>query len=201
MNLSFPRSAPLTLTHTPTRQAHMISMIPATPRQTGRQPPSPTTLTCLTRVTIWHPQYAHYDPPLLLITLSGYDCCPAPTDDTTPRFGVSHALALDACPIIAGNKDEFLSTTADGQNPVEQNEAVLTLSDCYYCLNDANASRPYPIVTTFEAWSFPTTIPEHWKVFQSPDRPTMGPSSVITTLVMFRDKACVLTGSVESECR
>ena len=84
-----------------------------------------------------------------------------PTDGTPPCFGVSHALALDACHIIAGNKDGMLSTTADGQHPVEQNEAVLTLSDYYYCLNEVNASRPYPLVTTFQPWSFPTTIPEH----------------------------------------
>ena len=140
-------------------------------------------------------------PPLPLITLGGYDCCPAATDGTPARFGVSHALALDACRIIAGNKDGILFTTADGQHPVEQNESVLTLFDYYYCLNDVHDSHPYPIVTTFEAWSFPTTIPEYWKVFQSPDRPTMGSSLVMTTLVMFRDKACVLTGSIEDECR
>ena len=99
----------------------------------------------------------HHDPPLSLITLSGYDRCPSTTDGTPPCFGVSHALALYACRIIAGNKDGI----ADGQHPVEQNQSVLTLSNYSYCLNDANASRPYPIITTFEAWSFPTTIPEH----------------------------------------
>ena len=138
-------------------------MIPAAPRHTRRQPPLPTTPTCPTRVTIWHPQYAHHDPPLPLITLSGYDRCPSTTDGTPPCFGVSHALAVDACRIIAGNKDGVLSTTADGQHPVERNEAVPTLSDYYYCLNDANASHLYPIVTTFEAWTFPTTITPHWQ--------------------------------------
>ena len=124
-------------------------MIPAVPRHTGRQPPPPTTPTCPTRVTIWHLQYAHHDPPLSLITLSGCDRCPTTTDGTAPRFGVTHALALDACRIIAGNKDRILSMTADGQHPAEQNEAVLTLSHYHYCLNDVHDSHPYPIVTTF----------------------------------------------------
>ena len=167
----------LTLTYTPTRQAHIISMIPAAPRHIGRQTPPPTTPICSTRVTIWHPEYAHHDPPLPLITLSGYDRCPTTTDGTAPCFGVSHALALDAFRIIAGNKDGIISTTADGQHPVERNEAILTSTDyCYY--------HPYPIVTTSEAWTFPTTIPEHWKTFQSSERPTTGPSSVMTSVVM-----------------
>ena len=131
---------------------------------------------CPTGITIWHPQYAHHDPPLLLITLSGYDRCPTTTDGTAPRFGVSHALALDAFRIIAGNKDGIIFATADGQRPVEWNEAILTSTDYCYCLNDVQDSHPYPIVTMSEAWSFPTTIPEHCKTFQSLERPATGSS-------------------------
>ena len=106
-----------------------------------------------TRVTIWTPQYTHHDHPSALISLSAYDLYSAvgQADETSKRFGIDHTSALDACRIISGNKDGFLSKNCKMEGRVGPNEAVLTELNYHYFLDDCTASDPYPIVTTFEA--------------------------------------------------
>ena len=147
----------------PTTPSNMIPAGPKSP-QVERNLSYPPTW-----VTIWHPQYTHHDPPLALISLSAYDICSAAgqADETSKRFGIDHTLALDACRIISGNKDGFLSESCEKEGYVGPNEAVPTKPNYYYFRDDYNASDPYPIVTTFEAWSFPDALPPHWSRFPS----------------------------------
>ena len=120
-------------------------------------------------------------------------------------WGVYHRTALDACQIIANNEHGYLSTTRDASGRVDDSETVKVLSGRKYFYIVECKSTPdtaYPIVKSFDAWTFPGTIPSHWSSVVDPveiPSPLWPTPEGFTPMhmameVMNRDKRCILTG-------
>ncbi|KAK7693676.1 hypothetical protein QCA50_003246 [Cerrena zonata] len=145
-------------------------------------------------IDIKHP---YYNPPLSLICFSAYDVDPNSTDEPR-RFGVDHRVALDACRILANNRDGFLSRVSrrnDLTARLTLDEMVLTESIYYYFLDDESAAD-YPIVNNFLAWTFPAGhIPTHWLQTRPRQSEDLRQSywTIMSDAVIYRDGRCCLT--------
>ncbi|KAH9935658.1 uncharacterized protein B0H18DRAFT_419849 [Fomitopsis serialis] len=149
----------------------------------------PATLPSSARmVTIMHPGYT---PLQDLLMLPAYDPAPAPE-----LWGCSHRLALDACRIIANNRDGFLSTTLDGRDHVPDSEPTLT-ADVYYYFLLGDHDPEYAVVSEFAAWRFPDTLPAHWLSARQDRRHLsrfFASESAMSDRVRDMDGACILSG-------
>ncbi|KAI0742729.1 hypothetical protein C8Q80DRAFT_1190492 [Daedaleopsis nitida] len=119
--------------------------------------------------------------------------------DGAGRYGCLHRLVLDACQIIANNVPGFLSPNPNGIPRVPAAELVLTDTRYYFIVE----SMPqYPIVVDFEAWQFPSVLPEHW--VDPADRPLVGDEvalyqrspSRMSDGVKELDGSCIITDTI-----
>ncbi|KAH9931355.1 uncharacterized protein B0H18DRAFT_1102817 [Fomitopsis serialis] len=172
----------------------------ATQTQPLRPAPAPLPLR-LRWITIYHPGYT---PPRMLFHFPTYDSAPA------PHFsGCSRRLVLDACRIIAGNRDGVLSTTPDHRGPgVPESETTLTADAYYYFLIDDDDPQ-YAVVCEFVAWRFPDVVPAHWLTLAlcpPPEQNIITPGfrssgTSMSAVVKLRDGECLLSGyKQESSC-
>ena len=152
---------------------------PHTPSAVSSSPPS---------VDVYHPAA----PQSLLFTLCAYDSAP------TGKWGVYYDLVLEACSIKANNKPGHISTTRGAEGRVSATTRVLEAGDYYYIVEDT--CTPYPVVPSFDAWTFPSTIPARWfDAFPANiPKPSVGTPTAYGTPamaddVMRRDKVCLLT--------
>lgn len=131
------------------------------------------------------------------LVFQAYDFTPG-----NPVPGVYHQTALDACCIIANNEAGYLSTTRNKAGKVPLSVSVLTDSLYFYIVEGKSTpDTAYPVVKTFDAWTFPSKIPRHWSDAMPPPTRTfkqITKSSMDETFmacrVMDRDAACVMSG-------
>lgn len=95
----------------------------------------------------------------MISNVAAYDFAP-----NTQVPGVSHALLIDACRVIAHNKDGYLSrdpsrtvTTAR----VREEETIVPASSRYYYFTNetSDTNTRYPVVSGFDDWAFRPVIP------------------------------------------
>ncbi|KAH6668239.1 hypothetical protein B0J14DRAFT_442569, partial [Halenospora varia] len=132
------------------------------------------------RVNIRHPGYgSSHD---LLFSLHTPDHASA---------GVHYGLVLDACAIIADNRrDGWLSVDREGNNRVGGDlDHVLSNGDYWY--NVPGYDAKWPIVTCFQDWQFPSSLPPLWQRVPKPRRPanTTAPST-FSAAILARDLFC-----------
>lgn len=138
-------------------------------------------------ITIKHPGYSPAEDLL---------CFPA-YDNTPALWGYSHLLVLDACRIIANNRDGFVSTTPHRSDRVPADEHTLAAGVYYYFLGD-DSDPPYPVNACFDTWSFPDTLPAHWRTSRAAagtTRRSYGTSeSDVSAQVQIAGDTCVISG-------
>ncbi|KAE8154257.1 hypothetical protein BDV25DRAFT_136181 [Aspergillus avenaceus] len=140
-----------------------------------------------------HPGYP--DPYNILLILPGLD---------HPEGGIYHRAALWSCGIIANNQfNSYLSEDREGHVRVTTPlDGILRKRSYYFQVQDEH-SHPYPIVPSFETWSFPHgKLPADWK-FDIPDDPShpISRQSTLAGAVLSRDLRCRLTNHIEgTEC-
>ena len=140
-------------------------------------------------ITIKHPGYALAEDLL---------CFPAYDGTSVPGlWGCSHLLVLDACRIIANNRDGFLSKTPRRSGRISTGERTLTASVYYYFLDDDRDAQ-YPVNARFDTWSFPDRLPTHWlssRAVPSTSRRNHGTSeSDVSASLQIVGDTCVLSG-------
>ncbi|EPS93925.1 hypothetical protein FOMPIDRAFT_1055533 [Fomitopsis schrenkii] len=153
-----------------------------------------TTLPTVVRtITIKHPGYT---PPHDLIRFPAYDAVHG-----TELWGCNHRFVLDACRIIANNRDGFLSTVPQRHGRVPDSDVTLAADVYFYFTLDPHETD-YPIVADFLAWRFPDALPDHWPrpALRSLQRFRVS-ESAMSTQVKSIDGACILSGfKQESSC-
>jgi hypothetical protein len=108
-------------------------------------------------IRVYHPGYAW---PLLLCVLPAYD---QTKDDA--RFGVAHRLALDACYVIADNREGYITGANGVSIDLEASTLLYPGQDYYYYVENpaSNAALQYLIVNEFEDWTPRPTLLDHWR--------------------------------------
>ncbi|PIL28685.1 hypothetical protein GSI_08729 [Ganoderma sinense ZZ0214-1] len=134
---------------------------------------------------------------------------PALSADPTGRCGLFCPLVLNACRVLTNNKAEygadFLATDIQGHNRIRIDDTPLDV-DCYYFLGplELEANRNYPIVKSFCAFIFPSSLPDDWCVIADARQrpiPVLGrapPASAMSYEVKTRDGRCVITHYCDS---
>ncbi|KAF7322375.1 hypothetical protein HMN09_00015400 [Mycena chlorophos] len=159
-----------------------------------RGPPKPVKDTSKTPsrsefVWIGHPGY---DPPALLLQLVAYE-------GPSGQRGVPLSLALDACRILADNKDGSLrveGTKVDLAGVSEDEEEFLFLSPGLYTYHAAGGEERYAICASFRAWSPPARLPARWDVMGAKAHNVSSTISDLSTFVKTSDGRCAVTGEV-----
>ncbi|KAK7038177.1 hypothetical protein R3P38DRAFT_2904837 [Favolaschia claudopus] len=141
-------------------------------------------------VVVTHPGY---EPPRVMLTLVAFQ---APSG----IYGVPFHVVLDACCIVAKNREGTLREENSATDISIENTATPILLPGFYTYHVLEGERQYPICTSFNAWSPPRQVPPHWNF------PAMGvaadaaeytsASSDISTKVKMLDGQCALTGHV-----
>lgn len=140
------------------------------------------------RIIIKHPGYSSL--PSDLLWFPAYDLDPG-----TQQMGCSHRVVLDACYVIANNRDGFLSTTPQRLGRVPDSDLMLAADVYYYFISDPETD--YPVVAEFIAWRFPDILPDHWSAAATPGlafRSDGVSDSAMSSVVKTLDGACVLSG-------
>jgi hypothetical protein len=155
-----------------------------------------------------HPGYD--DSNNVLFKLHASDTATACSRDGEPaqpsRAGLYAQFALDACAIIADNRnDGWLSTDRDpelARNNRVAATSILHARSYYFHLEGTDGSDlPYPIVPSFREWRFPhDRLPAHWAQLLSSSNTTSNapftPSNLTAALTV-RDGCCRITGHKE----
>ena len=138
-------------------------------------------------VCILHPGYSRYK------TLLQIESAPTEDDPDGPS-AIHHQTVLDACRIIAQNRDGFLSAARELSGRVALDTVWLTGANYWYFLHDAAQDERYPIVDDFLAWPFPEDVPAHWAAAHQYERPRYCPSaSGMSAAVKADDKECIVS--------
>ncbi|TEY25161.1 hypothetical protein BOTCAL_1323g00010 [Botryotinia calthae] len=149
-----------------------------------------------------HPAYYHDQN--ILFALSGWD---------NPEGGIHYGVAHNACAIFAVNRfDGWLSTSAkvgDGDKIKASWDEVLPayVKNYYFHVpynneqeneDSHNSTQPYrwPIVTNFQDWKFPDTLPDVWKRCEDTQGigSTTASQSNLSLAIQRRDSSCRITG-------
>ena len=154
------------------------------------------------------PQQVFYRQQPIFIRHPGCDlpllCFPALSTDSTGHYGVFRPLVLNACRVLTNHKadynEDFLATDRQGQSRVPIDDTPLDV-DCYYFLGppEGESHSDYPIVKTFSAFTFPSTLPDDWaRVADTLQRPCHGAdepprASSASSYVRRRDARCAVT--------
>lgn len=103
---------------------------------------------------------------------------------------------------MANNEKGYISSTPNLQGRVSDTTSVLK-AGCYYYVVPHKIDPPYPVVASFDAWSFPSKIPTRWSDALDTDipvpeltTPAVYGTSTMALRVKERDKACILTGYI-----
>ena len=159
-----------------------LHLPPLTPSAVLRNPPS---------VDIYHPAPGPERPPFFT----------SPAYDRTPdgKWGVYYDVVFEACAIKANNKPGYISTTRDAQGRVSAATRIIEPGQYYYVVPDM-MDAAYPVVPSFDAWTFPSPIPARWvDAFNAnipvPDAGTLTAfgTTAMANQVKGRDGACLLT--------
>ncbi|KAF7894340.1 hypothetical protein EAF00_007854 [Botryotinia globosa] len=150
-----------------------------------------------------HPAYNHDQN--LLFALSGWD---------NAEGGIHHGVAHNACAIFADNRfDGWLSTSdkvGEGDKVTVSWDEVLRadVKEYYFHVpydyihedeneNSPTSTQPYrwPIVTNFQDWKFPDTLPYVWKRCEDIQGTgsTTASQSNLSTAIQRRDTFCRIT--------
>ncbi|KAI5863769.1 hypothetical protein GGS23DRAFT_565265 [Durotheca rogersii] len=124
-------------------------------------------------ITFRHP---HYEVPYNVLLVVPR------TDPTEQGFGVHHGTALVACQIIGNNAFETgqLALDANGEQLVTLPHDDVLLGSAYYFIVDGpyNLENPYPVVPTFQDWTFPhNRLPASWPPASGPPMTSCGISA------------------------
>lgn len=103
-------------------------------------------------VVVHHPGYTN--PPAAILRLSAYD----QVVPLNGAFGVNHRVMLDACFVLANNKEGYLLDSQHECCALNQ-YPVLPAGSYWY---EVAANHLYPIVDDFRVWSPPSQLPDHW---------------------------------------
>ena len=104
-------------------------------------------------VSFLHPGYSDaHDDDVTFLGLNAYDW-----DATTERWDIHHRVAIEACRIASNNTDGYLSTTRDATGTVPP--AITALVERRYFYVVPTLATPYSIEGSFDAWTFPPSIP------------------------------------------
>ncbi|KAJ7230924.1 hypothetical protein B0H12DRAFT_1147224 [Mycena haematopus] len=137
-------------------------------------------------VKIYHPGYS---PPKLMLILVAFEALPG-------RHGVPFSVILDACRILANNREGTVRVRGANVDliPPDGNVASLLPPGEYtYCVTGGEAR--YAICASFRAWSPPPVVPSHWNI-PAQDGPPPSTASTYSTLVKAADGRCAVTGDV-----
>ncbi|KAE8348019.1 hypothetical protein BDV28DRAFT_144509 [Aspergillus coremiiformis] len=145
-----------------------------------------------------HPGYRY--PYNILLILPGLD---------HPNGGIYHQAALWACGIITNNEFQgwFTEDQEGHMRATTPLNGILTRRNYYFQVPGQHAGPhvidPYPIVPSFEDWSFPhEQLPAAWKFDIPREAPHPTPrQSTLAEVVLSRDVRCRLTNHIEgTEC-
>lgn len=152
-------------------------------------PQSHITSSTTKRVNFYHPAYDRKDG--LLFVLYAFDATGG---------GIHYGLAHDACAIIADNRhDGWLTATRDGERIEAHWDDILPLGNYWYHVPDKSggttiiSDAPYrwPVVTCFQDFEFPETLPDTWSRIILPESPVnTGSQSTYSSLTRARDITC-----------
>ena len=138
-------------------------------------------------VRFHHPSYDHQEPFLIL------DALDSDLENPNQR-GLLHQLALDACRIVANNENGFLSSTGDSSGRIPTATTILYEGDYWFFLLNDGLPKQYPIIDDFQAWSFPSRMPDHWTAARPTPAIRRGqPPSNVPAAVKDADQSCVVT--------
>ncbi|KAK9477693.1 hypothetical protein V1514DRAFT_320820 [Lipomyces japonicus] len=111
--------------------------------------------------------------------------------------GLHFSLLMDACAIIADNRnDGWLATDRRGLNRVKpQPENVLASGHYWHHLpRKGRRSANWPVVTCFEDWKFPSSLPSLWTRGLQPEHDAHSVAPVTSAdAVRTRDEVCRIT--------
>ena len=143
--------------------------------------------TSVRNIIVCHP---NHHPQVVL-----FFCAALDYDPENSRYGCNHRLVLDACKIIANNRQGQLATLQHNEwNYVATDVPLLTPAQYYFIVENDPTLR-YPIVTQFNAWKFPPEPPAHWGPIRGRiNIATTGPlTSSVSEAVQHSDRACIIT--------
>ncbi|KAJ7095720.1 hypothetical protein B0H15DRAFT_946296 [Mycena belliarum] len=136
-------------------------------------------------ISVYHPGY---NPHPLLLYLVAFLASPG-------SCGVPFSVVLDACRILANNRDGTLRVMDDATDLTPPDDESL-LSPGSYTYHVTEGETAYAVCTSFRAWTPPKVLPPHW------DLDVMGTTAVFlassassySTAVKMVDGCCAVTG-------
>ena len=160
-------------------------------------------LTLPRHVRVFHPFFS--EPEIYFLELPAFD-----TLHDSRALGVEHRLVLDACFVMTNNSPGFLSTSSnrnDQQERLLPNTPSILAPGRYYYHLDTSSSIPYQVVTDFNAWRFPDSVPSHWKLTSRRSAreqlidlyPNHTPSTMSSSVIAL-DRGCIITQYGVCEC-
>ncbi|KAJ7016708.1 hypothetical protein C8F04DRAFT_1201648 [Mycena alexandri] len=143
-------------------------------------------------VSVYHPGYNPH--PLLLFLVAFL----APSGSC----GVPLSVVLDACRILANNRDGTLRVMDDATDLIPPDDEAILLSPGHYTYHVTGGEAAYAVCTSFHAWTPPKVLPPHWgldvmgtiAVFQAAS------ASEYSMAVKRDDGRCAVTGTA-AVCR
>ncbi len=113
--------------------------------------------------------------------------------------GVLHSLVMDACRILVNNQDVYLATDIHGQHRYSAvaGQILLPVGQYYLFISGGTIGDNYPVVTDFDAWTFPhDNLPPSWTTTSSSAAGECDPcsSSTMSEGVKHYDgRCCIVT--------
>ncbi|TFK83932.1 hypothetical protein K466DRAFT_602449 [Polyporus arcularius HHB13444] len=123
--------------------------------------------------------------------------------------GVLHSLVMDACRILVNNQDVYLATDIHGQHrySAAAGQILLPVGQYYLFISGGTIGDNYPVVTDFDAWTFPhDNLPPSWTTTSSSAAGECDPcsSSTMSEGVKHYDgRCCIVTrfkSTTSSDC-
>ncbi|KAJ6584160.1 hypothetical protein DFH09DRAFT_1360049 [Mycena vulgaris] len=152
------------------------------------KPEKPTSDVLDTRpnVCVYHPGYSPH--PLLLFLVA----FPA----TSSSCGVPFSIVLDACRILANNKDGTLRVLGHDADLTPSDDDKTFLLPGSYTYHVTGGEAAYAVCASFRAWTPPKVLPPHWGTGAMGATATFlaSTASTYSTAVKRDDGRCAVTG-------
>ncbi|KAJ7255858.1 hypothetical protein B0H12DRAFT_1113159 [Mycena haematopus] len=103
-------------------------------------------------VGVYHPGYNPH--PLLLFLVAFLA--------SSGSCGVPFSVVLDACRILANNRDGTLRVKDDATDLIPPDDETILLSPGSYTYHVTGGETAYAVCTSFRAWTPPKVLPPHW---------------------------------------
>ncbi|KAJ7367543.1 hypothetical protein DFH08DRAFT_1070431 [Mycena albidolilacea] len=103
-------------------------------------------------VSVYHPGYSPPKPMMILVAFE------APSG----QCGVPFSVVLDACRILANNKDGTLRVLDADADLTAPDDGESLLPPGHYTYRVTGGEARYAVCTSFRAWTPPNVLPAHW---------------------------------------